>query len=61
MCTSNYMAQKAKDLVSKKGVLATPDPKLGHPLAPKTADLVHGFYESDNVSRIMPGKKDLFL
>ena len=42
----------------KKGILATPNRKLGHPLAPKTADLVCGFYESDDVSRIMPGKKD---
>ena len=56
--TSNYMARKAKDLVKEKGVLATPNPKLGHLLAPKTADLVRGFYESDDVSRIMPGKKD---
>ena len=52
------MAQKAKDLVKEKGILTTPNPKLGHPLAPKTADLVCGFYESDDVSRIMPGKKD---
>ena len=50
------MARKAKDLVKEKGILATPNPKLGHPLAPKTADLVCGFYESDDV--IMPGKKD---
>ena len=55
---TNYMAQKAKDLVKEKGILATPNPKLGHPLVPKTADLVCGFYESDDVSRIMPGKKD---
>ena len=54
---ANYMAQKAKDLVREKGVFATPNPKLGHLIAPKTADLVRGFYESDDVSRIMPGKK----
>ena len=53
---TNYMARKAKDLVREKGVFATPNPKLGHPIAPKTADLVCGFYESDDVSRIMPGK-----
>ena len=28
--TSNYMTRKAKDLVKEKGVLATPNPKLGH-------------------------------
>ena len=53
---TNYMARKAKDLVREKGVLATPNPKLGHPLASKTADLVRGFYESDDENRIMPGK-----
>lgn len=41
---TNYMARKAKDLVREKGVFATPNPKLGHPIAPKTADLVRGFY-----------------
>ena len=55
--TSNYMARKAKNLVREKGVLATPNPKLGHPLAPKTTDLVRGFYESDNISGVMPWKK----
>ena len=44
----------------RESCMATPNPKLGHPLAPKTANFVHGFYESDDVhvSRIMPGKKD---
>ena len=55
---SNYMTLKAKDLVKEKRVLATPNLKLGSPLAPKTADLVYGFYESDDVSRMMPGKQD---
>ena len=40
---TNYMAWKAKDLVREKGVFATPNPKLGHPIAPKTADFVCGF------------------
>ena len=29
---SSYMARKAKDLVREKGILATPNPKLGNPL-----------------------------
>jgi len=41
------MATKAKELVQEKGILATPDVKL-----------VHVIYKSDEVSRIMPGKKD---
>ena len=55
---SNYMVRKAKELVKEKGILATPNPKSGHPLASEAADLVRGFYESDDVSRMMPGKKD---
>ena len=55
---SKYTAMKAKDLVREKGILATPDSKPGHTLAPKTAELVLAFYNSDEVSRIMPGKKD---
>ena len=55
---SNYMARKAKELVKEKGILATPNPKSGHPIASEAADLVRGFYESDDVSRMMPGKKD---
>ncbi len=55
---SNYVARKTKNLVRERGILATPNPKLGHPLAPKTAALVCSFYDSDEVSRMMPGKKD---
>lgn len=55
---SKYTAMKAKELVQEKGILATPDPKPGHSLAPNTVELVHGFYNSDEVSRVMPGMKD---
>lgn len=55
---SNYMVRKAKELVKQKGILATPDPKPGRMLAAETADLIQSFYESDEVSRMMPGKKD---
>jgi hypothetical protein len=56
--TSNYMARKSKQLVKEKGILSTPNPKHGHSLPPKTLDLIKSFYESDNISRTMPGKKD---
>ena len=55
------MARKAKELAKEKGILTTPNPKSGPLLASKAADLVRGFYESDDVSKMMPGKKDLFL
>ena len=57
-CASIYMPRKVKGLVREKGILATPNPKPGHPLASEVVDLVCGFYCSDDVSRMMPGKKD---
>ena len=56
--TTNFMARQAKKLVKEKGVLAMPDLKRGHALAEQTVHLVHRFYQSDEVSRVMPGRKD---
>ena len=55
---SNYTARKSKELVKEKGILSTPNPKPGSSLPQETTDLVIQFYESDDVSRVMPGKKD---
>ena len=55
---SNYMARKSKHLVKEKGILSMPDPKPGPSLPSETIDLVHSFDQSDDVSRITPGKKD---
>ena len=55
---SNYMARKSNELVREKGVLSIPDPKLGPSLPSTTIDCVCSFYQSDDISRIMPGKKD---
>lgn len=55
---TNFMAQQAKELVKNKGVLAIPDLKRGHALAEQTVHLVHSFYQSDEVSRVMPGRKN---
>ena len=56
--TYMYMARKSKELVKEKGVLSLPGPKPGPSLLPETVDIVHAFYESDDISRVMPGKKD---
>ena len=45
-------------LVQEKGIMSTPNPRLGKVLPKTTADLIKAFYYSDEVSRIMPGKKD---
>ena len=52
------MVRKAKELVKQKGILSTPNPKPGHGLPAETADLILSFYKSDEVNRVMPGKKD---
>ena len=55
---SNYMVRKAKELVKNQGILPNPNPKHGCCLPLITVNLVKDFYELDDVSRIMPGKKD---
>ena len=58
---SNYMAPKAKDLVKDQGILSSPNPKHGSfSLSQATTSLVQAFYELDEVSQIMPGKKILY-
>ena len=55
---SNYMVCTAKQLVKQSGILTTPNLKQGHGLADDLVTLVEEFYELDEVSRMMPGKKD---
>ena len=55
---SNYMAHKAKELVKKQGILSSPNPKHGSGLPLTTVNLIKKFYELDDISCIMPGKKD---
>ena len=57
---SNYMARKAKDLVKDQEILSPPNPKHGssHYHKQLTISLVQAFYELDEVSQIMPDKKD---
>lgn len=52
------MARKVKMLVDEKGVLSTPNQKLGKALPTEFADIVKKYYECDDISRCMPGIKD---
>ena len=52
------MARTAKDLAKNHGVLSSPNPKHGSTLPTGTISLVKGFYGLDEISRIIPGKKD---
>lgn len=54
---SNYLVRTVKRLVNEKGVLSTSNPKTGKTLNENTAQLIKDFYNSDDVSRIMSGKK----
>ena len=55
---TNYVARTAHKLALEKGILAMPNPKLGKVLPDVTVQVVKSFYEDDEYSRIMPGKKD---
>ena len=56
--TSRYLARRAKQLVADKGVLSNPKPKTVKILSAQTEVEVKNFYLADDISRIMPGKKD---
>lgn len=55
---SNRMARKAKALVKENGIMSCPYPKPGKTLDKTIVDKVKDFYNCDDVSRMMPGKKD---
>jgi hypothetical protein len=53
----NYMIRRAKQLVMDEGIMSSPNPKPGKTLNKVTVEVVKSFYNSDEVSRVMPGKK----
>lgn len=55
---TKYMINKAKQLFDENGILTLPAKKKGRALNPETKALVQSFYCNDEVSRLMPGKKD---
>ena len=55
---SNFMARKAKQRVKDKGILSSPDLQPCHHVSKDALAEVARFYESDEHSRCMPGKKD---
>ena len=57
--TTRHKALVAKKLVEEKGVLSDPNPKKGKTTEKETIELVKKFYRSEEVSRMMPGKKDV--
>ena len=55
---SNRMATQAKHLAMEKGILSTPNLKIGKALEDETSEVVRMFYHHDDISSTMPGKKD---
>ena len=55
---SIYMARQAKKLVLEKGILSSPNPKPGKALPERIKQLVLEVYLGDEISRMLPGRKD---
>jgi hypothetical protein len=52
------MIRRVKQLVMDKGIMSSPNPKPGKILNKFTVEVVKCFYNNDEVSTVMPGKKD---
>ena len=52
------LAWQAQQLKKTKGILADPTPKKGRSLPQDTKEKVTAFYESNEFSRMCPGKKE---
>ena len=55
---SEYAIRTAQKLKEENGILAIPDSKTRNKLPPQTTELIKLFYNDDEYSRQMPGKKD---
>lgn len=55
---SYHCADSVKKHVAECGILALPRPKRGKSLDDTTLELIERFYNSDEVSRVQPGRKD---
>ena len=58
---SQYMVKIAREIKSKKGILEEADPKKGKSLSAEVIERVIAFYQSDDYSRMCPGKRSMYL
>ena len=56
---SEYLIRKARELKRKQGINALPEQKTGKVLPEDTLAQVRSFFEDDEYSRLLPGKKDV--
>lgn len=54
----NYMVRQSKKILKDKGILESPNRKPGKSLSSEVVEAVRSFYESDEISRVLPGMKD---
>lgn len=55
---TNYMVRQSKKILKEKGILGSPNRKPGKSLPSEVIQTVQMFYESDDISRVLPGMKD---
>ena len=55
---SEYLIRTARELKKNNGILSKLAPKKGKKISQETIDLVQAFYQDDEFSRQLPGKKD---
>ena len=55
--TTKHTASIAKKLVEERGILLDPNPQKGKQISQNTVDKIKHLYYSEEISRIMPGRK----
>ena len=55
---SEYLIRTARNLRQEKGIISKPEPKRGKSLSAETLTLIEAFYNDDQYTRQLPGKKD---
>ena len=55
---SKYLIQMASKIKDEKGLFGEPKPKRGHGLSEDEKNAITSTYDSDEYSRLMPGRKD---
>ena len=55
---TNHMIRVSRKVQKEKGFLAGPNPKIGRCIDTELVSLVENFFESEEISRTMPGMKD---
>lgn len=52
------MVRQSKKILKDKGILGSPNRKPGKSLPAEVVQTIQSFYESDEISRVLPGMKD---